>query len=325
MKFILYFTGVDLMDGYLKVGESIIETEKELLKGSASRGTIEKEMEEVEVEDWSARDITECLQDADKLRLDLIESFSNRKNCLSSIQIKFSLCLDFVKILETIIGTKNDDDPSPYNELDLAVLGDMEFREVYQYISKCSHVIRSNLRFDPIMATRVHDRIKAAIASTVWGANFSSVGVNMLKIVDGDEKGKCLGDAKLVLNLASLSVEQFCKVQISEHFTLETVFQIKLVGLDTVYTVSVSKSVIWEAVYTNSSFFNVIGREGCFILDFAYNIGGSEAIAETYFGIMKSQMKDNQDPETTNMRTLIKMCLPEPSCCPNAIESISNL
>lgn len=62
-----------------------------------------------------------------------------------------------------------------------------------------------------------------------------------------------------------------------------------------------------------------------FILDFAYNIGGSEAIAETYFGIMKSQIKDNHDAETTDLRTLIKMCLPEPSCCEEIMGKIAEI
>ena len=29
---------------------------------------------------------------------------------------------------------------------------------------------------------------------------------------------------------------------------------------------------------------------------FIYNLGGSECLAQTYFGVLKSQLQDNQDP-----------------------------
>ena len=61
------------------------------------------------------------------------------------------------------------------------------------------------------------------------------------------------------------------------------------------------------------------------ILDYAYNIGGSEAIAETFFGVMAAQKKDNQDPETVDMRTVLSFCMPSPAQCPNAISEIATL
>ena len=69
----------------------------------------------------------------------------------------------------------------------------------------------------------------------------------------------------------------------------------------------------------------MIGREGCIVLDFVYNLGGSEALAKTYFGVMKYKKKDNASAETADMRTLINFCIPDVSQCPNAISSISNL
>ena len=51
--------------------------------------------------------------------------------------------------------------------------------------------------------------------------------------------------------------------------------------------------------------YKIIGQEGCNVLYFAYNIGGSEAIAETYFGVMKPQIRDNHDSNKTGMRSLV--------------------
>ena len=54
-------------------------------------------------------------------------------------------------------------------------------------------------------------------------------------------------------------------------------------------------------------------------------MGGSEALAETFFGIMKHQYKDNSSIETADMRTIVSYCFPDVSKCPNAIAAISKL
>ena len=82
---------------------------------------------------------------------------------------------------------------------------------------------------------------------------------------------------------------------------------------------------LWEALYMKESLYSVVGRAGCLALDFAYNFGGSEAIAETFFRVMEAQRKDNQDVATLDMRTLISFCLPEPSQCPQTISDIAAL
>ena len=72
---------------------------------------------------------------------------------------------------------------------------------------------------------------------------------------------------------------------------------------------------------------DMFGREGCFILDFVFNMGGSEALAETYFVAMKHQFKDNSSVETADLRTLVSFCFPDVSRpnCPNAINEISKI
>ena len=42
------------------------------------------------------------------------------------------------------------------------------------------------------------------------------------------------------------------------------------------------------------SLYKMIGREGCYVLDCANNIGGSETIAETFFNELRYQKKYNQ-------------------------------
>mgnify|MGYP000339047705 CR=1 FL=1 len=80
---------------------------------------------------------------------------------------------------------------------------------------------------------------------------------------------------------------------------------------------------LWEGINTEVSLFSFIGREGCISLDFSFNIRGSEGIAKTFISVTKSQRKDNQDPETTDMRTLLKFFLTNSSSCQNLVKEIA--
>lgn len=314
---------VELNEGYLKTGVTVVNEESSTLEGTSTRGSIIKSTSNVEYDSWTGREINDSLQEADVLRKLLIKSFSNRTKCLHTVQVTLAECIDFTAIAKCLVGNRNDH--CPYNEVDLAMKGQEEFKSLYNYLAECPHVVETSLNFHPVLASRTHDKIKQAVASTIWGANLDTIGLPMLKIVDGPNKNKTLFEIESIINHPNLMVDSFSKEQISESFTLDPVFKITFVGLEAVFNVKIVKSVLWESLYNTPSFFNIIGKEGCFILDFAYNIGGSEAIAETYFGIMKSQMKDNHNPETTDLRTIIKMTLPEPSCCPEAIKEISKL
>ena len=78
----------------------------------------------------------------------------------------------------------------------------------------------------------------------------------------------------------------------------------------------------FEAVYCEESLYSVIGKERCIVLDFIYNLAYSECLAETYFGVLNSQLQDNQDPDTVDICALLGFCLPEVSECPGAIDGI---
>lgn len=78
-------------------------------------------------------------------------------------------------------------------------------------------------------------------------------------------------------------------------------------------------------LYTDKNVYSRLGKELCFVLDFAFNLGGTEAMAESFYSVMISQLKNNQSNDTMDMRTLIDFCFPEPSACPNAINRIAEI
>lgn len=52
-----------------------------------------------------------------------------------------------------------------------------------------------------------------------------------------------------------------------------------------------SEVEVYRSIYTEESLFNPIGPEGCIAIDIALAKGGTEAVVESYYSVMKSQKK----------------------------------
>lgn len=71
------------------------------------------------------------------------------------------------------------------------------------------------------------------------------------------------------------------------------------------------EEILFSLIYNDESLFKYLGREACTILDFSYNLGGTEAVVESYYSVMESQRQDGgQNNDTLDMRTFIDWCLP---------------
>ena len=106
-------------------------------------------------------------------------------------------------------------------------------------------------------------------------------------------------------------------------FELSSKFKVKLNTHSEPFLVTLNESNLYKFIYTNEGLFNDIGKAGCIILDFSFSIGGSEAISETYFGVMNTQKQSSQDNDTLDMRTLINFTMGDVSSCPEAIANIA--
>ena len=313
-------TGVKLNHGYLKTTSSTVEEEEEVLTGSSSRGKMSKRRVEKELDNWVARDLEDCSAEADEFRKMLIQSLKYRQShCVSPALVKLSKCLDLYKLVCLLCG-KSSSSPLPYDPVALTLFGQQEFSEFFAYFSQLPRLkALGDLSFHPALAFKAHDRIKTAIASTLWGENFNSVGEKMFVIRDGPQKGKRICDLFGDSSLVELSL---CE---NESFSVEQPFTLKLDSSNTEFNVSFDEAELWKALYTYEPLYTAIGREGSIALGIAFNIGGSEAIAETFFGVMEAQRKRNQDPLTADMKTVISYCMPDPASCPNTIQSISEV
>lgn len=121
-------------------------------------------------------------------------------------------------------------------------------------------------------------------------------------------------------------VDTFCVKERTDEFQLEEHFSIKLEGASDQVCLALSEAAIWKEIYTNPVVYNLLGRVACVVLDVVYNMGGSEAIAESYYSVMNSQRFDGgQLNETLDMRTLVDWCLPPVLACPNSVSAIAKI
>lgn len=254
----------------------------------------------------------------------MIKSIQKRQaQCIHPAANILAKSIDLHSLLILSCGSKDNElGPEPYDDLEMALYGREEFKQIVAHVSTLPYVrVCKNIRINAVLSDRIHDNIKKAIVSTVWGDNFRTVGLSMFKIVDGQQKGSYLSE---LTNLPQdLFVSQF--MVDSNNFSLETSFSLCLGNSEQNFNVRLDEEKLWEALYSDESMYKLVGKEGSIILDFVYNIGGSEAIAETYFKVLEAQRQDNQNPDTIDMRTLISYVIPVPSQCPKSIKSIAEI
>ena len=153
------------------------------------------------------------------------------------------------------------------------------------------------------------------MVSTIWGEFFETIGCEIMHLKEGVYAGKSIKDA---------GEEKGCivtmrEIKSSTNFELESSFNITFEdGSNS--TFYLDEKVLFGAFFKNEEFFKKVGRESCVLLDFCWSLGGSEAIAETFFGMMSNQRKDGgQLNKTLEARTIIDYCMPHPSNSPKMI------
>ena len=274
------------------------------------------------MDEWVGRELDDCIKDATMLKTSLQDSLQQRQQrCVHPALEKLSNCLHLHGLLSVMCGERLSEG-CPYNKLTVTMYGQEEFADLTDYVSSLKHIkeirdISIHRAFAPV----IYNDIKEAVASTVWGSNFSAVGRQMFRIAEGPLKGQTIAD---------LAGDPFVEsLQVADHnpgrFTPESQFDLKINTVESILRVDFQEEKLWEAFYTSQPLYTALKREGCIILDVAANIGGSEAIAETYYGIMTSQRKDNHLNDTLDMRTLVDFCIPNVSNCPEALSEISRI
>ena len=270
------------MDGYLIVGNKDVVEDADSLAGSSSRGKVVTEKRKRTEIVWEARELDDCIAEADQFKRTLLSSLQHRfDQCSHESLHLLAKCLDLHQIISHLSG-KRKSSGSPYCPLNLARYGKDEFGSFCRYTKQ---LIESkgivDLHIHEDLSSLLHDKIKAGMAEVIWGDLFTNIGCQMFQIVSGELKGKTLQQLA-----GDPYVEEFSVESCSREFTLENTFSIKLNTMAGNVSVKLNESLLYKAIYENSRLSSLIVPEGCYLIDLSYNLGGSEALAETFFGVM---------------------------------------
>ena len=71
------------------------------------------------------------------------------------------------------------------------------------------------------------------------------------------------------------------------------------------------EDAVIHALYTDSSFYSLVGQEFCLLFDIMYAKTGTEALAESFYRVVeKQEMEGKQSLDVVALRSKIDWCLP---------------
>jgi len=85
-----------------------------------------------------------------------------RRACIHESAWKMMRCLDFPTIFELLKGTDGKLD-----DISLALFGRTEFEEFVTHVANLPHIMASEINIDPILASKIHDKIKDCFSAMV--------------------------------------------------------------------------------------------------------------------------------------------------------------
>ena len=84
------------------------------------------------------------------------------------------------------------------------------------------------------------------------------------------------------------------------------------------------ESELVSEFYTSAQLDTAAGRVACVVIDYNWRLEGSEAIAETFFSVMRNQRRDGGQHEDSSEATQSLTTLLHPAQCPTSVNKISS-
>ena len=108
-------------------------------------------------------------------------------------------------------------------------------------------------------------------------------------------------------------------------FSLTEIFQLKLSD-GSAFRVVLQEQFLIEALYTDSQFYSKVGQQFCIVFDIVYSKTGTEAAAESLYGVVeKQEMNGGQSISVLGNRARIEWCFPPIVRCERALDEMAKL
>ena len=271
------FKGTQLVRGWM-----VVSTEN----------SVNENEERTEVTTWRSRELPDVEKELKTFLTDLLASFGKRvTSCTQEVQ-KVLTCLDLDKIFGLLCGKRLENGKVKLSggEGPQELHGRKDFERFYPYICSLPHIkelalIEEELSFDPAFANIIFHKMKQALKLFLW----KDSGEHLMKWFS-----LTLPCPARMMKLQK--VDQSTDTSVT---CMSSTFLITLEGSSRPTKVMLNEIEVYRSIYTDETLFNSIGQEGCIAIDIALAKGGSEAVVESYYSVMKSQKKFGPQSNTT--------------------------
>ena len=229
-------------------------------------------------------------------------------------------CLDFGVMFNGLCGELAQDSANvPVDKAAFAKLGALEFKKCVAFVSLLPHVKSLNLPLCEELSSAIFWRLKETLISVVWGEFFPSMFPKFFKTQD-----KKTNKLKETHFKDGEFLKSFQKAESTE-FTLSEVYSIVLDNGDR-ETVVLQEQELISALYTDPQFYSSVGQEFCIIFDVLYAKTGTEAVVESFYGVVRNQEMDGgQSIKVLGQRAKVDWCFPPLLSCEKAIDEMAKL
>jgi hypothetical protein len=138
------------------------------------------------------------------------------------------------------------------------------------------------------------------------------------------ERSKSSNTSTAVVLEDGCILEEFVKSSPKEFHLAET-FKMKLNNGREMKVVFREDNLI-RALYTDSSFYSIVGPEFCLVFDVMYAKTGTEAVAESFYRVVEKQEIDGgQSQSVLSMRAKVDWCFPQAINCESTLPDVASL
>ena len=249
----------------------------------SNEARVDDEGNPVTIDHWNAREANDVEKDLEVFISDLLLSFNKRITTGSDEPMSILTCLDLDTIFSFLCGKrlKNGKIELSSDEASLDSYGKASFDRFFTYV--CSLDQGEDLLFDPASAHVVLHKIKQALKLFLW-KNERKYLLKWFSLSSLEPKS--------FNPLMELSIDDSSLLQNEDKeantFCLGNLFSLKFES-DKLIHAELNEVAVYNSIYCDEEIYSAIGIEGCVAIDISLAKGGTEAVVESFYSVMKSQ------------------------------------
>jgi hypothetical protein len=249
-------------------------------------------------DNWEAREPSDVENDVKIFMADLRLSFEARVASACKPIVNILTCFDLDIMIGLLCGERlqNGRIKLTGGEGPLAAYGAQNFSIFFGYVCSLPHIKRLRKEegyeeslFQPALAHTVFYKFKTGLKQYLWREDPVEHLVSWFNLPP-NEIYACLEKFEITKDTTT-------------DFSFKTAFCLNTKNSTKPIIASLDEDAVLKSVFTDETLYNAIGLEACACLDIALDKGGTEAIVESYYSVMKSQtMSGGQNNDTLGLR-----------------------